>query len=160
MKSVENAPQMTPLTWIGRRRPKDSHDTSPRKSGWLNLAATTAPTVGKMSSQTNPHASQRRMRSRSRRASLRTTTGTPAADIPAIMPRRARWTKERRPLDAHGPEPGDPVLDRRMRREQVHERPAAQRIDDEEVRRGRIGLHGRDLLGHLELLEGLGQAPR
>src|SRR5216117_2623760 len=59
-----------------------------------------------------------------------------------------------RRLEPHRPEACDPLLEGWVCREEPHQRSAAERIHDEEVRGRRVGRHRRDLIGALELLEG------
>src|SRR5437773_8046021 len=57
-------------------------------------------------------------------------------------------------LPGHRSQPLNPILQRRVRAEQLHERPPGQRIDNEEVRGLRRGIERNALRGRTELLQG------
>src|ERR1700675_1860245 len=56
-----------------------------------------------------------------------------------------------------GPKAGDPLLDGWMGGEQPEQGVSPKRVHDEEVRRGRVGIHRQTGGSHLQLLQGGGQ---
>src|ERR1700739_4675924 len=93
MNSVENAPQITPLTWTGRSRPNVDHAWAPKNPGSLNLVEMITPTVGASIAQKKPHGSHWRMRPGLISASLRAiarATSDNARSSPETTSLRAR----------------------------------------------------------------------
>src|SRR6266446_1210812 len=81
-----------------------------------------------------------------------------------IVPGNRMWpVRGRRPsctasTEPHRAESCDPLLGRGMRGEEAREALPRQGIDDEQVRGGGIRRQRLDARGHLDLLEGLGEA--